>query len=93
MSADGRQYIQKDPELYDLREEPGEAPETDAPLRIFPATRPLESLAIDILGPLSKTTKCHRFLLVISDRFSKLTQVVPLRNIGAYTVAVAFVEA
>ena len=63
------------------------------PLRIFPATRPLESLAIDILGPLTKTKKGHRFLLVMSDRFSKLTQVVPLRRIDAYTVAVAFVEA
>ena len=63
------------------------------PLRVFPATRPLESLPIDILGPLTKTEKGHRFLLVMSDRFSKLTQVVPLRRIDAYTVAVAFVEA
>ena len=63
------------------------------PLRKFPATRPLESLAIDILGPLTKTNKGHRFLLDMSDRFSKLTHVVPLRRINAYTVAVAFVEA
>ena len=63
------------------------------PLRIFPATRPLESLAIDILGPLTKTKKGNRFLLVMSDRFSNLTHVVPLRRIDAYTVAVAFVEA
>ena len=63
------------------------------PLRIFPATRPLESLAIDILGPLTKTKKGHRFLLLMSDRFSKLTHVVPLRRIDAYTIAVAFVAA
>ena len=63
------------------------------PLRIFPATRPLESMAIDILGPLTKTKKGHRFLLVMADRFSKSTHVVPLRRIEAYTVAVAFVEA
>ena len=30
---------------------------------------------------------------MMSERFSKLTQVVPLRRIDAYTVAVAFVEA
>ena len=63
------------------------------PLRIFPATRPIESLAIDILGQLTKSRKGNRFLLVMSDRFSKLTHVVPLRRIDAYTVAVSFVEA
>ena len=63
------------------------------PLRIFPATRPLESLAIDIFGPLTKTKKGHRFLLVISDRFSKVTHVVALRRIDAHMVVVAFVEA
>ena len=62
-------------------------------LRLFPAQRPLESLSIDILGPLTKTKKGYRFLLVITDRFTKLTQVIPLRRIDAYTVAVAFVEA
>ena len=63
------------------------------PLRIFPATRPLEFLAIDILGSLTKTKKGHRFLLVMSERFSKLNHFVPLRRIDVYTVAVAFVEA
>ena len=58
--------------------------------RLFQATRPLESLAIDILGPLPKTKTVKRFLLVITDRFSKLTQVVALRTITAYTVPVAF---
>ena len=63
------------------------------PLRIFRATRPAESLAINILGPLTKTREGHRFRLVMSDRFSKLTHVVPLRRIDSYTVAVAFFEA
>ena len=62
------------------------------PLRIFSAARPLEFLAIDILGTLKKTKKGHRILLVMSDRFSKLTEVMPLRRIDAYTVAVAIVE-
>ena len=61
-------------------------------LRLFSAARPLESLAIDILGPLSKTKTGKRFLLVITDRFSKLTQVVALRTITAYTVAVVFCD-
>ena len=39
-----------------------------------------------------KTKKGYRFLLVHTDRFTKLTQVTPLRRSDAYTVAVAFVE-
>ena len=62
-------------------------------LRLFPATRPLESLAVDIMGPLPKTKAGKQFLLVITDRFTKLTQVVGLRTVTAYTVAVAFCEA
>ena len=62
-------------------------------LKLFPATVPLESIAIDILGPLTRTRKKNRYLLVISDRFTKLTQVVSLPRINAYTVAVAFCEA
>ena len=61
------------------------------PLRLFPARSPLEALSIDILGPLSKTKKGYRFLLVVTDRFTKLTQDIPLRRIDAYTVAIAFV--
>ena len=61
-------------------------------LKLFPATRPLESLAIDILGPLPKTRTGKRFLVIVTDRFTKLTQVAPLRTITAYHVAVAFCE-
>ena len=49
-------------------------------LKLFPATRPLESVSIDILGSLPKSERGKRFLLVITDRFTKLTTVVPLRN-------------
>ena len=62
-------------------------------LRQFPATRPIESLAIDILGPLPKTKAGKQLLLVITDRFTKLTQVVALRTVTAYAVAVAFCDA
>ena len=62
-------------------------------LSLFPAKAPLEYVAIDILGPLPYTTgKRNRYLLVIADRYSKLTKTVPLKNITAATVARAFVE-
>jgi hypothetical protein len=39
------------------------------PLGLFPANAPLESVAMDILGPLPKTRHGNRFLLVIADRY------------------------
>ena len=48
-------------------------------MRLFRAVKPLEDLAIAILGPLPKSTKGYTFILLITDRFTKLTQAVPLR--------------
>jgi Integrase zinc binding domain len=62
-------------------------------LNLFPESGPLEFVAMDILGPLPKMEHGNRFLLVISDRFSKLTRTVPLRTITALGVAKAFCEA
>ena len=62
-------------------------------LKLFPATRPLESLAIDIFGPLPKTKAGKLFLLVIAGRLTMLTQVIALRTNTAYTIAVAFCDA
>jgi hypothetical protein len=62
-------------------------------IKLFPARDPLEFVAMDILGPLPKTEHGNRFLLVISDRFSKLNRTVPLRAITALGVAKAFCDA
>ncbi len=58
-----------------------------SPLKLFPAKRPLESVAIEILGPLTQTVRKHRFVLVMTCRYSKLTRVVPLVSITALSVA------
>ena len=60
------------------------------PLKLFPASGPLESVAIDIFGPLLKTGKGNEYLLVICDRFIKLTKTVPIKSTGAGEVARAF---
>ena len=60
------------------------------PMRLFPATKPLEYVAMDILGPLPRTRHGMRFILVITDRFTKLTKTVPLRTITSLAVARAF---
>ena len=62
------------------------------PLQLFPPERPLEDVAIDVLGPLPETKNGYKYVLVITDRFSKLTQAVPLKNVDAYTCAVQFVQ-
>jgi len=63
-----------------------------SPMRLFPPTKPLECVAIDILGPLPTSKAGHKFLLVMTDRFSKLTQVTPLKRIKTLDVARAFVN-
>jgi hypothetical protein len=62
-----------------------------SPLKLFPARAPLEYVAIDILGELVKTPRGNRYLLVITDRYSKLTKTVPLRRITTNYIAHAFV--
>lgn len=42
-------------------------------LKLFLAISSLQSVVIDILGPLSRTRLHKRFIVVITDRFSKST--------------------
>ena len=62
------------------------------PMKLFPATAPLESMAMDLLGPLKKSKAGNRFILVMTDRFTKLTQVVTLRRNTAAVIAEAFCQ-
>ena len=61
-------------------------------LSLFPAQDPLEYVAIDIFGPLPNTTGGHRYLLCITDRYSKMVRTIPLNSITAASVAKAFCE-
>jgi transposase InsO family protein len=63
-----------------------------APLTIFPPDRPLEFIAMDILGPLPETTRKNRYFLCIGDRFTKLALAVPLEEQTAYAVALDFMD-
>jgi Integrase core domain len=62
------------------------------PLQLFPANGPMDSVAMGILGSLPRTTHGNIFLLVIADRFSKVTITVPLRTFTALSVATAFCD-
>jgi len=63
------------------------------PLTLFQATEPLTELSVDIFGPIPASKKGNRFILVITDRFAKLTKCVALRRITAMSVASAIIEA
>jgi len=62
------------------------------PLRLFPQTEPLSAVCLDLLGPLPKTAMGNRYLLVMMDRFSKLTRVVAIPREDAETVASTFCD-
>ena len=61
-------------------------------LQLFPPTAPMEFIAMDILGPLTLTDQGNRFLLVVTDRFSKLTRAYPLATTTAEVVAKTFFD-
>lgn len=61
-----------------------------AEIQAFPAAGPLEFIAMDILGPIPRSIHGNRFILVITDRFSKLIHAVPLMAASATDVAMAF---
>jgi len=63
------------------------------PLTLFPATEPLTDLSVDIFGTIPANKAGNRFILVITDRFSKLTRVVAFRRITAISVASATIDA
>jgi len=66
--------------------------QSTAPMRLFPATEPLASLAIEQLGPLPRTPEGYEYIRVICDSFTKVTRAVPLKNISALDVLSAFLD-
>jgi len=63
------------------------------PLTLLPATEPLTELSVDIFGPIPASKKGNRFILVITERFAKLTKGVALRRITTMSVASAIIDA
>ena len=59
-------------------------------LRLFSATERLVFVTLDPLGPLLKSQSGHDHVLVIPDRFTKLTCAVPLKSTTSQVVTDAF---
>ena len=64
--------------------------QSTAPMRLFAATEPFAALAIDLLGPFPRTPEGYEYILVICDRFTKVTRAVPLKDISALDFRSAF---
>ena len=60
------------------------------PMKLFPATRPGEIVQIDLVGPLSTTKEGYTYFVTVIDRFSRYMELLPIRDMEALTVALAF---
>jgi len=61
-------------------------------MKLFPSLEPFLGLAMDLLGALTTSRGGHKHVLVICDRFTKLTRAIPLRDATALTVSSAFID-
>ncbi len=61
-------------------------------LEPFPANRPLEEVATDILGPSLTTPRGNMNLLLLVDRFTKLVRTVLMGKVNAAAIGKAFVN-
>lgn len=56
-------------------------------MQIVGAGMPMERIAVDILGELPRTERGNRYILVVSDYFTKWTESFAMPNMEARTVA------
>lgn len=68
------------------------APKARAPLQPILTSCPLELVATDIMGPLPESHNGNRYILVISDYFTRYTEAYAIPNQEAVTVARKLVD-
>jgi len=61
-------------------------------MKLFTTDEPFSGLAMDLLGPLPTSKGGNKHVLVICDRFTKLTRAIPMREATALTVASASID-
>ncbi|MES9882407.1 MAG: transposase family protein, partial [Sedimenticola sp.] len=63
-----------------------------APMQSYHVGMPMERVALDILGPLPETLRGNKYVLVVTDYFTRWAEAYPLRVITAASVATTLVE-
>jgi len=63
-----------------------------APMGQLAAGRPLERVAVDVMGPFKETVRKNRFVIVVGDYFTKWMEAYPVPNHKAETVATTLVD-
>lgn len=87
MAEDVKLYIQSC-EVCQRRKRPGKTPR--APMRVFTSGVVNERVSLDIAGPLVVTERKNKYILVITDQYTKYVRVFPLTNKTTKQVAGVF---
>ena len=74
----------RDCELCQKRNQPQPLPR--APLGTIRASYPFEKISWDIMGPLPVTNKGNKYILVVTDVFSKWVEAFPLQVTDGFTL-------
>ncbi|PIK35202.1 Retrovirus-related Pol polyprotein from transposon [Apostichopus japonicus] len=70
----------------------GPSKKFNAELKQYGSGHTMQRCAMDIMGPLPKSTRGNRYVLVIADYFTKWTEAYPMADMEAETVARLLVE-
>ena len=89
MNADVRAYLR---ECVACAQKKGPQRKHRAPLKQYRVGAPLERVAIDVLGPLTRTHNGNEYILVIGDYWTKWMEAYPIPNQQAETVASKLVK-
>ena len=70
----------------------GENKTKRAPMQMVETGYPMERIATDVLGELPTTKNGNKYILVVSDYYTKWTESFPMANMEAQTVARIIVD-
>ncbi len=89
MALDVNRWCAKCPKCCSRK---GKPTPTRVPMTTFPTGAPFDRIAMDILDTHKVTSRRNRYVLVISDYFTKYTDAIPLRRHTAKNVANALMS-